>query len=117
MVDVNVLYNVALGTYDFDLVMMVAEKSQKDPKEYLPFLNSLKAMEPTYGRFSIDKHLKRWSKALVHIAALPDKLEECLQVVEEHRLYQQVTTECRQFFVSLCSIELTTGPTIVCSWM
>ena len=90
MVDVNVLYDVALGTYDFDLVMMVAEKSQKDPKEYLPFLNSLKAMEPRYGRFSIDKHLKRWSKALVHIAALPDKLEECLQVVEEHRLYQQV---------------------------
>ena len=35
--------------------MMVAEKSQKDPKEYLPFLNSLKAMEPTYGRFCIDK--------------------------------------------------------------
>ena len=90
MVDVNVLYDVALGTYDFDLVMMVAEKSQKDPKEYLPFLNSLKAMEATYGRFSIDKHLKRWSKALVHIASLPDKLEECLQVVEEHRLYQQV---------------------------
>ena len=115
MVDVNVLYDVALGTYDFDLVMMVAEKSQKDPKEYLPFLNSLKAMEPRYGRFSIDKHLKRWSKALVHIAALPDKLEECLQVVEEHRLYQQVRLHYR--FVSLCSIELITGLTFVCSWM
>ena len=31
-VDVNTLFNVALGTYDFDLVIMVAEKSQKDPK-------------------------------------------------------------------------------------
>jgi len=29
LVDVNDLYNVALGTYDFDLVLMVAEKSQK----------------------------------------------------------------------------------------
>lgn len=29
LVDVNELYDVALGTYDFDLVMMVAEKSQK----------------------------------------------------------------------------------------
>lgn len=29
LVDVNALYNVALGTYDFDLVIMVAEKSQK----------------------------------------------------------------------------------------
>ena len=32
MVDVNTLFDVALGTYDFDIVMMVAEKSQKDPK-------------------------------------------------------------------------------------
>lgn len=29
LVDVNALYDVALGTYNFDLVMMVAEKSQK----------------------------------------------------------------------------------------
>ena len=29
LVDVNDLYNVALGTYDFDLVLLVAEKSQK----------------------------------------------------------------------------------------
>ena len=32
MVDVNTLFDVALGTYDFEIVMMVAEKSQKDPK-------------------------------------------------------------------------------------
>ena len=29
LVDVNDLYNIALGTYNFDLVLMVAEKSQK----------------------------------------------------------------------------------------
>ena len=29
LVDVNVLFNVALGLYDFDLVLFVAEKSQK----------------------------------------------------------------------------------------
>lgn len=29
LVDVNELYNHSLGTYDFDLVVMVAEKSQK----------------------------------------------------------------------------------------
>lgn len=29
LVDVNELYEYALGTYDFDLVVMVAEKSQK----------------------------------------------------------------------------------------
>ena len=29
LVDVNNLYDVALGMYDFDLVLMVAQKSQK----------------------------------------------------------------------------------------
>jgi elongator complex protein 1 len=42
LVDVNRLYDVALGLYDFDLVMQVAAKSNKDPKEYLPFLNKLR---------------------------------------------------------------------------
>ena len=42
LVNVNSLFDVALGLYDFDLVLFVAEKSQKDPKEYLPFLNELK---------------------------------------------------------------------------
>merc|ERR1712233_109172 len=75
MVDVNVLYDVALGTYDFDLVMMVAEKSQKDPKEYLPFLNSFKQMEVNFMKYSIDKYLKRYESALHHIAKCQDKFE------------------------------------------
>ena len=29
LVDVNEIYDIALGTYDFDLVLMVAQKSQK----------------------------------------------------------------------------------------
>lgn len=29
IVDVNELFDVALGTYEFDIVLMVAEKSQK----------------------------------------------------------------------------------------
>ena len=68
LVDVNDLYNVALGTYDFQLVLMVAEKSQKDPKEYLVFLNELNKMEENYRKFTIDKTLKRYSKALRSIA-------------------------------------------------
>jgi elongator complex protein 1 len=45
LVDVNRLYDVALGLYDFDLVMLVAAKSNKDPKEYLPFLNKLRRLD------------------------------------------------------------------------
>ena len=68
LVNVNDLYEHSLGTYDFDLVLMVVEKSQKDPKEYLPFLNMLKTLEPNYQRYTIDKHLKRYKKALHHLS-------------------------------------------------
>uniref|UniRef100_A0A8C6F0K3 Elongator complex protein 1 n=1 Tax=Monodon monoceros TaxID=40151 RepID=A0A8C6F0K3_MONMO len=68
LVDVNELYDHSLGTYNFDLVLMVAEKSQKDPKEYLPFLNTLKKMEVNYQRFTIDKYLKRYEKAIGHLS-------------------------------------------------
>lgn len=68
LVDVNKLYNIALGMYDLPLVVMVAEKSQKDPKEYLPFLNQLNKLPPEYRRFKIDCHLKRFKKALHHIS-------------------------------------------------
>jgi len=67
IVDVNELFDVALGTYDFDIVLMVAEKSQKDPKEYLPFLNDLKKLEENYRKYKIDLYLKRYKKALQSI--------------------------------------------------
>jgi elongator complex protein 1 len=69
LVDVNELYNVALGMYDFDLVLFVAERSQKDPKEYLPYLNHLRKMDSCYMRYNIDKKLGRFKKALEHIVA------------------------------------------------
>lgn len=68
LVDVDRLYDVALGMYNLPLVVMVAEKSQKDPKEYLPFLNNLNKLPCDYRRFKIDSHLKRYIKALHHIA-------------------------------------------------
>ncbi|XP_013379508.1 elongator complex protein 1 [Lingula anatina] len=90
LVDVNELYDVALGTYDFHLVLMVAEKSQKDPKEYLPFLNHLQSLESNYQKFTIDNHLKRYSSALGHIAKCgPSHFSECLTLVKDHSLYAQ----------------------------
>lgn len=90
LVDVNQLYNVALGTYDFGLVLFVAQKSQKDPKEFLPFLNELKALEINYRKFKIDEHLKRYEKALENIAACgAEKFEESLNFIRSHVLYRQ----------------------------
>ena len=68
MVDVNKLCDIALGMYDLPLVVMVAERSQKDPKEYLPFLNNLRKLPLHYQRYKIDCHLNRYEKALHHIS-------------------------------------------------
>ncbi|XP_075718904.1 elongator complex protein 1 [Rhinoderma darwinii] len=90
LVDVNELYDHSLGTYDFDLVIMVAEKSQKDPKEYLPFLNKLKKMETNYQRYNIDKHLKRYKKALQHLSKCgPEHFIEFLNLVKDQNLYTE----------------------------
>ncbi|EPY84057.1 elongator complex protein 1 [Camelus ferus] len=45
LVDVNELYDHSLGTYDFDLVLMVAEKSQKD-------------ISIAYGEHLLQEHLQ-----------------------------------------------------------
>ncbi|XP_019309815.2 elongator complex protein 1 isoform X1 [Panthera pardus] len=90
LVDVNELYDHSLGTYDFDLVLMVAEKSQKDPKEYLPFLNTLKKMETNYQRFTIDKYLKRYEKAIGHLSKCgPEYFPECLNLIKDKNLYKE----------------------------
>jgi len=68
LVNANNLYNVALDLYDFDLVTMVATQTQKDPKEFIPYLNSLKELDPTVMKFRIQVDLKNFEKAIREIA-------------------------------------------------
>ncbi|KAJ3126221.1 hypothetical protein HK098_007777 [Nowakowskiella sp. JEL0407] len=67
LVKVDKLFDVALGLYDFPLVIMVAQHSQKDPKEFLPFLSSLQSLPPHYQHFKIDTHLQKYVSALSHL--------------------------------------------------
>jgi len=90
LVDVNQMYDVALGMYDFELVLMVAEKSQKDPKEYLPFLNNLRKMETDFQKYTIDKYLKRYGKAIQHLSLCgSEHFEELVSLVKEHCLFKE----------------------------
>lgn len=86
LVDADRLFDTALGMYDFSLVLMVAQHAQKvcfldylyheqilrwrwqDPREYLPFLRELRALETFYQRFKIDDHLRRYPKALHNLS-------------------------------------------------
>lgn len=65
----------------------------QDPKEYLPFLNMLKSLEPNYQRYTIDKHLKRYRKALTH-------LSKCGKSIRKHTAQ---TVDASAHVASLCS--------------
>ncbi|KAI9206900.1 IKI3 family-domain-containing protein [Polychytrium aggregatum] len=90
LADADQLYDVALGMYDFSLVLMVAQHSQKDPREYLPFLSELSKLEMRYQHFKIDDHLKRYSRALknLSLADEPGRFEECVEYIKHHKLFK-----------------------------
>ncbi|KAI0828044.1 IkappaB kinase complex IKAP component [Trametes gibbosa] len=87
LVDADKLFDTALGMYDFSLVLMVAQHAQKDPREYLPFLRELRALDQHYQRFRIDDHLRLYEKALTHLSeAGPERFDEAIAYVEKHQL-------------------------------
>lgn len=87
LADVNKLYDNALGLYNLDLALLVAQQSQKDPREYLPFMQKLQEMPDLRRRFSIDDYLNRHTKALSHLHAL-DAFPELQSYTQKHILYQ-----------------------------
>lgn len=86
LADVNQLYDAALALYDLDVALLVAQQSQKDPREYLPYLQKLRDMPPLRRKFSIDDDLKRYPKALTHLHSLGD-FDELKTYVVKHDLY------------------------------
>ncbi|KAF2155672.1 IkappaB kinase complex, IKAP component [Myriangium duriaei CBS 260.36] len=88
LADVNRLYDAALGIYDLDVALLVAQQSQKDPREYLPYLQALQQLPDLRRRFTIDNDLKRHDKALAHLHAL-DSFDELKVYTEKHELYTQ----------------------------
>jgi elongator complex protein 1 len=87
LADINKLYDNALGLYDLPLALLVAQQSQKDPREYLPFMQNLSEMPEIRRRFAIDDHLGRNAKALTHLHSL-DAFSELQTYTQKHALYQ-----------------------------
>jgi elongator complex protein 1 len=86
LADVNRLYETALGLYDLDVALLVAQQSQKDPKEYLPYLQNLLDQQPLRQRFAIDNDIKRYRKALTHLHAM-EEFNELKAYVGKHELH------------------------------
>ncbi|KAF4999843.1 hypothetical protein FGRMN_2223 [Fusarium graminum] len=86
LVDVNRLYENALGLYNLELALLVAQQSQRDPREYLPFIQNLHSLPELRRHFEIDDHLERRVKALGHLRTM-DVFDELLAYTIKHSLY------------------------------
>ncbi|KAF2740606.1 elongator complex protein-like protein 1, partial [Polyplosphaeria fusca] len=86
LTDVNQLYDTSLGIYNLELALLIAQQSQKDPREYLPHLQSLHDLPPLRRKFKIDDQLGRKDKALTHLKDLDD-FEEVKDYIQKHALY------------------------------
>lgn len=85
--DVNRLFDHALGLYNLDLALLVAQQSQRDPREYLPFIQNLHQKPELRRKFAIDDHLGRREKALQHLHAL-NVFDEVQSYTIKWNLYQ-----------------------------
>lgn len=80
---VDDVYTAALGMYDLSVASLVARKSQKDPKEYVPWLRRLATLPPLLARLEIDETLARHDRVLSAYAALLAGRSEAHLVDEE----------------------------------
>jgi len=87
-VDPDRLFDVALGMYDLELTTQTAQFTQKDPKEYLPYLKSLNQMDDVRKKVKICIDLKRYKKALDELIAGGEEFySEALELVASQGLY------------------------------
>lgn len=84
--DVNRLYDHALGLYNLDLALLVAQQSQRDPREYLPFIQDLHQKPELRRKFAVDDHLGRREKALQHLYTL-NTFDELQSYTTKYSLY------------------------------
>ncbi|KAL4964770.1 Elongator subunit IKI3 [Aspergillus stella-maris] len=87
LTDANRLYDTALGLYDLELTLLVAQQAQRDPREYLPFLRKLQQLPELRRQFEIDNYLGRWTKALRHLHGLGEH-DDLREYVVKHVLYK-----------------------------
>ena len=92
-VKADTLFDFALITYDFKLVIMVAKHTQKDPKEYLKYLHELEEMkkkDPIKMKYKINIDQKNYLGALKELSKGGDKyFDDAYKLINEHKLFDE----------------------------
>ena len=86
LTDANRLYDAALALYDLQVTLMVAQNAQRDPREYMPFLENLQALPPLRRQYTINNHLRKYAKGLTSLHALSAH-DEVEAYTVKHNLY------------------------------
>lgn len=91
IVKAETLFDFALKTYDFELVIMCAKHTQKDPKEYLSYLNKLQEIndkDPILMKYQINMDLKYHTDALIELSKGGLKhFDQVMDLVKKYELY------------------------------
>lgn len=88
LTDTNRLFDAALALYDLELTLLVAQNAQRDPREYMPFLQNLQSLPELRRKYTIDNHLKKYAKALTSLHAMNEH-DEVEAYTMKHNLYPQ----------------------------
>ncbi|KRX06033.1 WD40-repeat-containing domain [Pseudocohnilembus persalinus] len=89
LAEANRMYEVALLTYDLDLVAMVAEFTSKDPREYLPYFEKIKAIEDQVEkRYQICIDLNKYAQAVIELShGNEEQIQKSIELIKQHNIY------------------------------
>lgn len=87
LADPHLLYQRSLGLYNLPLALLLAQRSQKDPREYVPFLQKVQGLSVHKQRFVLDDYLGFVEKALRSLIEVPNEWEEIVSYVQKHDLW------------------------------
>ncbi|KAJ4977593.1 hypothetical protein NE237_008373 [Protea cynaroides] len=76
LTDYEAVYEAALGLHDLNLAAIVALNSQKDPKEFVPFLQGLERLPPQIMKYTVDLRLQGYESALKSVVLAGDPYYE-----------------------------------------
>lgn len=105
LAEYELLFETALGMYDFEIARAVARNSQMDPKIYLPLLKRFNGLPTYFSRYEVDVRLKRFDMALKNLyesnarnedldsypqfqISNGNSFEDCMNLINEHKIHK-----------------------------
>lgn len=95
------LYQEALSECHLNLALDIAQHCQKDPQEYLPFLQKLQQLSLSRQKYLANDSLKRFRLALQGLSN-EGKIDECIEYVVMRGIYKE-------------ALEIFTDDELICS--